>query len=1758
MRAPYTLPLNKRGFLILLLCIPLVTWCQHKLPVIHFKTGHVSPRFFLRHIDAADPVFQSGSFDGKVYLLVQFKKIPAAPLLQQIKNAGIQLLQYIPDNTYLVSVNRPVAKAVLQQLGVINLQLLNSSNKLASSLRSTGGAINSKAIVHGEVVASCYENIAEQKLLAAFEERQVRVTAQLGNGVYKVTVAPGELNTLVNAPFIAYIEPVSPPPDTLNGRSGIVHGTHLLQGHALGVGRNLTGKGVVIGVGDVGGIANHIDHAYKTYEGNGTVVSHGTHVAGTVAGAGLINPRFKGAAPGATLITRNIYDIIDAAPGYYEQFGMVLTNNSYGIVPTSCEATGGYSYISRSLDLQLLQYPELMQVFAAGNSGGKLCVPYPVGYKTMAADYQAAKNVITVAGDDILGTNYYSKGPTSDGRLKPEIAAFGFSVHSTVPNNRYGVNYGSSMAAPQVTGVLALMYERYRQLNNQHNPPAALMKTIVCNAATDYEVPGPDFAQGYGWLNALPAIEMIEQKQYLHDSLQQNQEKTFPIEVKEGAHQLKVMLYWNDVPPSYFSAIALVNDLDITITAPDGTVHRPWGPDTLDVMRAAKEREDHINNMEQVVISDPMPGRYIVKIKGFAIPFGKKDFFITHYQPMKGFRLLYPAADETWKGNEVQVVSWQNFDAAPAPYQIDASVDNGVTWQPIGTNQAGLPGHLTVYVPNAITRTARIRVTNMTTGQQVMSDPFMIAPEIDYTLTSLCDETARLSWNQIPGIDSMEVMMVRAGEMKRMGITTDASFIVRKLSNDSVYWLTVRPYVLGAGGERSIAKSVQTIDAPCTLTQQNGDIRLESVVAPVSGRKSTSTQRGNAEAVTVRIKNLAAVSTNTPIVLQVYLNHVLWATENVAVTIAAHGTYDHTFAKQLDCTVPGKYLLEVMAEKADDPDTDNNAITKLVKIADNPVITLPYTESFNGLKDTVYRFPGYFGLEGAETWDSEIDRGGKLLTVQGYKALAPDTDGNLYPTSAYLYNTGTFNLSAYGPNDVILLSFGKAGAYNSTGKMLYVRGADYLSWITVPLPYSNAAGYGTRDIDLTRILNNAGQTYTASTQIKWRQAVSGFYHEDVPSHLDDVELVMVQNDVQCTSLKTDTTVYWGRDTIPVKVQVVNNHKSPVNNVQVSLQLPNGTVMQGSIAAIQPFDTVYTGFVVPAMGALPNNTALLKAWATCATDSYHGNDTGRTTLTIIPVINTFPYVENFEQGRQQWTSNPVYALVGAAEQYKVGKAASGNNSWYVANIDTLSFPPSGSAITSTSGFDLTGMVNPFISFSLSENLRPGRDFASVRVSFAKGRTQTTLQAVPDACNWYTDTRGWMDSTRTYWHVVSAPLPKKDSIALIYISVRFNGGMVPYLPSASQGPGIDDIHIYDRGYTVETVTTPQSGVQTVSGNQWTTLQQNNNIIAAINANGQDLGSVSYEQQPVAGEHKILNGYKVLNRRWVIRSSKTPAKPVIVRLYFSDVEANLLRLTDSCHGCNPDTISAYDFGVYQYQGPASTINTSLHDNVQDAYTLVKAADFMLVPYDKGYYAELPVWPNRELYMMVPERYASPAVQFAATPDGATRAVSLTWQVGDQTALSRYVLEMAGSDADYDNGHFTELNRQDAGANGPYQYNDNTVKADGRYYYRLRLEYKNGYYRYTDTKVAGFGKAGSILVYPNPSNTGMFNLVIASISAGTTMQLTNSLGQQLWVKQIRPAGGFINIPVDLSLPRFANGVYFLKMTHGTEVQVVRLVKMK
>ncbi|RYY63912.1 MAG: peptidase S8/S53 subtilisin kexin sedolisin, partial [Chitinophagaceae bacterium] len=565
---------------------------------------------------------------GQAQLVLQFDRIPTDAERKWLLGGGVELLQYVPEGAYTAQVRLPLSESVLAQGGVRGLWALRAEQKMDPLLAS--GTVPAWAVkVTGtvNVLVRIPDATPVAGALAELQTRGFFITNRdwLAYRIVGLQVAVARLRELALLPIVDYVQAEQPVQGlNFNNRSGAR--ANALNAPLAQGGRALNGEGLVLGIGDDADVQTHPDFTGRLIDRSVlTQTSHGYHTTGTLAGAGIVNELYRGMAPKATIVSSFYSGILSNAATYHQDYGMVLTNNSYGNI-AECSYMGLYDIYAQALDQQAFDLPELTHVFAAGNSGASTCAPFPQRYHTVYGGYQSAKNVVTVGAtsDSGLVSSFSSRGPVRDGRIKPEVVTQGAAVISTVAGNTYGSNQGTSMSSPAVTGGMGLLIQRYRQLHGGANPKGALIKAVLCNGSTDKGTDGPDYNYGYGFMNLLRSVDMLENNHYLAANVAASATVTHSIAVPANTAQLKVLLYWHDPAASLIASKTLVNDLDLEVVNLSNNTVLPFRLDTSmgSLGSAALTGADHLNNLEQVVIDAPPAGNYTVRVKGTAITQG--------------------------------------------------------------------------------------------------------------------------------------------------------------------------------------------------------------------------------------------------------------------------------------------------------------------------------------------------------------------------------------------------------------------------------------------------------------------------------------------------------------------------------------------------------------------------------------------------------------------------------------------------------------------------------------------------------------------------------------------------------------------------------------------------------------------------------------------------------------------------------------------------------------------------------------------------------------------------------------------------------------------------------------------------------------------------------------------------------------------------------------------------------------------------------
>lgn len=245
----------------------------------------------------------------------------------------------------------------------------------------------------------------------------------------------------------------------------------------------------------------------------------------------------------------------------------------------------------------------------------------------------STKNSITVGAiqtDGITIAPFSSQGPTTDGRIKPEVVANGTNQFSTVPNNSYAIMQGTSMSTPVVTGIAGLLTQQYRKTFGT-TPTSPLLKTLIIAGADDVGPAGPDYTYGFGLADAKASVDLIIADggtgSRIHTgSIGNGQDVDIPLMLPATA-KFRVVLGWFDpevllVPDPTVDGddpIAdktLVNDLDLHVVDPNGSTVFPYVLSLSNPSALATRAANHTDTTEEVEIANAIPGIYHVIVHG--------------------------------------------------------------------------------------------------------------------------------------------------------------------------------------------------------------------------------------------------------------------------------------------------------------------------------------------------------------------------------------------------------------------------------------------------------------------------------------------------------------------------------------------------------------------------------------------------------------------------------------------------------------------------------------------------------------------------------------------------------------------------------------------------------------------------------------------------------------------------------------------------------------------------------------------------------------------------------------------------------------------------------------------------------------------------------------------------------------------------------------------------------------------------------------
>jgi hypothetical protein len=634
------------------------------------------------------------------YILIQTREPLTRDQKATLAELSVKILEYVPENTYVCYYPESDLEAIRQLPFVVWANVYMRGFKVAPGLRPEepehgvgaamlmGAPLQDRSFQHPQLVDIVLHQSTDLKSV----EQQIAETAHVdpdslkveGGNKVRLNVYPKYLDALAQIDAVRHIEPVAERKLHNN-----VARTILRAGTPLGT-TIFEGTGEIVAVCDTGFDKGSVTDVHPAFNGRVKKLyalgrakaddphGHGTHVAGSLLGDGhstVLGGAIRGTAPKAKLVLQSVLDSQGGLGGLpddlrslfqdpYTSQAARVHSNSWG----DRGNFGVYTSNAKEVDDFVWNHRDLVICFAAGNEGRDANQDGVIDRGSITPP-ATAKNCITVGAtenlrpgfqrtyspfgfpskpfrDDKVADNpegmaaFSSRGPTQDGRIKPDVVAPGTSILSTKSRKAqattdWGVSSdaafmfdgGTSMATPLVAGCVTVIREWLRKKQGLATPSAALIKALLINGARDIGgqyVPSeagsvPNFAEGFGRVDLANTIGPWASTETVvfhdeADTLDTGEEKVFPVNIPANAAFLKATLVWTDP-----AGESLQNDLDLIVRAADGTERHGNMP-------ASSTDFDRINNVEQVAWAAVPAGAATVAVRAHRITLNAQSF----------------------------------------------------------------------------------------------------------------------------------------------------------------------------------------------------------------------------------------------------------------------------------------------------------------------------------------------------------------------------------------------------------------------------------------------------------------------------------------------------------------------------------------------------------------------------------------------------------------------------------------------------------------------------------------------------------------------------------------------------------------------------------------------------------------------------------------------------------------------------------------------------------------------------------------------------------------------------------------------------------------------------------------------------------------------------------------------------------------------------------------------------------------------------
>lgn len=668
----------KKHFLLLLACAFALSFGVDKIVLPVEETGPMTIGFVQGYsFDPlnAEPNLPSslkiaGYYGKHGYYLVQFPGPIREEWKREILDLGGKFIDYQHRYAFLVQLDPNKVDAVKSLPQVRWIGLFQPAYKLYPRLVLATGNRTLIVVLFGDADAG----EVDQQLKAIGATNLVWEINEAFKSV-KLDINASKIDDIARLPGIYWIEPFSPMEPDNDQAQWVVQKGYPPSDTSRPIWRKgLLGQGMITGTCDGGLRATHYMFRDSTitvsgngeyprhrkiigYRGSLTMDDHGSHTACSICGDDSYwgkTSLYDGMAPKA----RHYFSCVPYLPTSWDMW-------QWWYVAEACTIGGGVRNMSMSYsrkdtyniyiftDMTADSFLWRHRTFLENNSMGNLTAN-TIGHPPVA------KDIISVAALG-NGTNsntfmtWTTRGPCADGRWKPTLSTPGDLIYSAyaTTDSAYGSMSGTSMATPVSTGSVTLLRQYLRAgfyptgtatpRDSMRYISAAIVKAMAIvscdNSISGYTV--PDFNIGWGKLDLDSVLYFAGEakKLWIKDDtlgLRTNDSVLYPLNVNDATQPFRVCLVWTDPPGPMRAAITLVNNLDLTVTDPGGTLYR--GNVWSGGQSITGGTYDSINVEECTRRNAPATGIWTIKVKAKNVPRGPQPFAlaVTGGFPMLG------------------------------------------------------------------------------------------------------------------------------------------------------------------------------------------------------------------------------------------------------------------------------------------------------------------------------------------------------------------------------------------------------------------------------------------------------------------------------------------------------------------------------------------------------------------------------------------------------------------------------------------------------------------------------------------------------------------------------------------------------------------------------------------------------------------------------------------------------------------------------------------------------------------------------------------------------------------------------------------------------------------------------------------------------------------------------------------------------------------------------------------------------------------